>query len=313
MLKRLEQDKDIVIFKGTGKVFCAGGDVKQMIELSLDQRKAGYRNSNRISDLVSNYKKPYAAFMDGVAMGGASYFSIPSRFCIATERTIFAMPETSIGYFNDAGSSFFLPRLRDNLGIYLGLTGARVNGFDVKKFGLATHYIESNKLDDVESKLIFCKSHDEVEQVLKDFVSIPPSTDSELDSVIPKIANCFGAATVEGIYENLHEDASEWAVKTLKTLNRMSPTSLKVSHRNFTLGRTSSLRDCLKREWLLVIQHFIKSDLNEGCRAMLVDKDFKPQWNPKTIYEVSEEQVARFFQPSPDGDELTFEKSQEHF
>lgn len=308
-MKKLELEKDVVIFKGLGKVFTAGGDVKQIASLSVEDLKKGYRDSNRSSDLIFNYQKPYVALMDGLAMGGATYYSLPGKYCVATERTVYSMPETAIGYFNDAGSSYFLPRLSNNFGFYLGMTGARVKGFDLKKVGLATHYIESAKLDEVETEIVICKTHEEVARVLDKFSSIAPSTASELDKIMPVINNCFGAATVEEIFENLKSDGSEFATKTLKTLNKMSPTSLKVTHRNLTLGKTSTLRECLKREWLLVIQHVIKSDMPEGARAMLIDKDFKPKWNPKTVQEVTEEHVARFFNPSPAGDELTFESN----
>lgn len=308
-MKRLESEKEIVIFKGLGKVFTSGGDVKQIAGLPLEEVKDGYRNSDRTSDLIANYKIPYVSLMDGLAMGGATYYSLPGRFCVVTERTVFSMPETAIGSFNDSGSSYFLPRLAHNFGIYMGLTGARVKGFDLKKVGLATHYIESEKLEDLEEKLSVCKTHDDVAKILQTFSFDPSSKETELDSIIPRIDKCFGGATVEEIYENLQHDGSDWAMKTVKILDKMSPTSLKVTHKNLLLGRISSLRDCLKREWLLVIHHSLDSDLKEGCRALLVDKDFKPQWNPKTIKEVTEEQVERFFQPSPDGDELTFEIS----
>lgn len=304
---KLESEKNIVIFKGLGKVFTVGGDVKQIASFPLEELKTGYKNSNRISDIISNYKIPYVAFMDGVAMGGATYFSLPGRYCVVTERTVYAMPETAIGYFNDAGSSFFLSKLKNNLGFYLGLTGARLKGFDLKKAGLATHYIESGKLDDVEEKLIVCKTHVDVAKTLGAFSSEPSSKETELDSIIPRIDKCFGGATVEEIYENLQRDGSDWALKTVKILDKMSPTSLKVTHKNLMLGRTSSLRDCLKREWLLVIQHVINSDMKEGCRALLIDKDFKPKWNPPSIKDVTAAHVDRFFQPSPAGDELTFD------
>lgn len=213
------------------------------------------------------------------------------------------------GYFNDAGSSYFLPRLQNHFGFYLGLTGARVKGFDLKKVGLATHYIESGKLEEVESRLIECKSHDDVGRTLAEFSSDPASTETELDAIMPTINKCFGGATVEEIYEKLQQDGSDWAIKTVKILDKMSPTSLKVTHRNLVLGRTSSLRDCLKREWLLVMQHVTDSDLKEGCRALLIDKDFKPRWNPKSISDVTQERVDRFFKLLPSGEELTFETS----
>lgn len=192
-------------------------------------------------------------------------------------------------------------------GMFIGLTGTRLKAYDVKKVGLASHYINSSRLEDLEKELIACKSHNDIERVLMKFSSKPSTTETELDLITPRIDQCFDGDSVEEIYENLHHDGSDWAMKTIRTLNKMSPTSLKVSHRTIKSGRKMPARDCLKMEYLVCINHFENSDLKEGCRAILIDKDFKPNWNPKTIQEVSEANVARFFKPLADGDELTFE------
>lgn len=306
LLLEMEKDKDVVIVKGSGKVFSAGGDVK---ELSTDPSKgiSMYKCAGRSFDLISNYKKPYVGFIDGTAMGGAAIYSMSGKYRIVTERTSFSMPENTIGYFNDGGSSYFLSRLDHNLGLYIGLTGAPINGTDMKKYGLATHFIMSYKLDEVEQSLIKCKTHDDVERILNEnSSSYPLSIASELDLVLPNIKKCFSALTVEEIYENLHLDGSDWAKKTLAALDRKSPTSLKVSHRSITSGRNISLRDCLKMEMRLTVHHMENSDLKEGVRALLIDKDFKPKWNRKTVYDVTRDDVDRFFGPISDAHELTF-------
>lgn len=301
----MENLKKVVIFKGSGKIFCAGGDVKEIVNLDIEQTKEAYRSAGRTFDLLSKYKIPFITLVDGLAMGGAATFAVPARYRIATERTSFGMPETAIGYFNDAGGSYFLPRLPKNFGVYLGMTGVRVNGFDMKKVGLSSHFVESSKLEDLEKQLIDCRGHEEVSKVLQKFETVPESIETELDTVLPKIESCFGASTVEEIFDRLARDGSGWATKTLAILNKMSPTSLKVTHRSITLGRSLSLRECMNMEYRLVIQHNIKSDLKEGCRAVLVDKDFKPKWDPQTLPEVTEEKVARFFMPMPN--EFIFE------
>lgn len=307
ILKVLEHEKDIVIFKGSGKAFCAGGDVKQFIGNTEEQGKEAYRNSGRTCDLLANYKKPYIALADGVAMGGASVYAQTGKYRIVTERTVFAMPETAIGYFNDAGASYFLPRLDNNLGFYLGMTGARLKGFDLKKVNLASHFIESSKMDELEKQLIGCKTHNEVQKVLNEFSTAPMSSASELDSLIPRIKKCFGGATVEEIYENLCLDGSDWAKNTIKVLNKMSPTSLKVVHRELTLGKTLSRRDCYRMEFRLVANQATGNDMGEGVRALLIDKDMKPKWNPKSLEEISDEHIEKFFGPTIKGEELTFE------
>lgn len=174
----------------------------------------------------------------------------------------------------------------------------------MKKVGLATDYVESHKLDELESALITCKTNEDVGGILKKFSSDPISTATELDPFFPKVKKCFGSETVEKIYENLQEDGSDWAQNTLKILQRMSPLSLKVVHRSLQMAKTLSLQDCLKMEYRLAIHHNAKSDLIEGCRAVLIERDFKPKWSRKSIYDVTEEDVARFFQMLPDGDEL---------
>lgn len=186
----------------------------------------------------------------------------------------------------------------------MGMTGARINGYDMKKIGLATHFVESKRLEELEVALLNCGPEEDIGEVISRFSSAPIAT--ELDSLLPRINKCFDGDSVEEIYKNLHLDGSDWAMDTIKVLNQKSPTALKLTHRNIKLGKNSTLHDCLRREYRVGIHHCIDSDLKEGVRAILIDKDFKPKWNPETIQQVTEEHVARFFQPLPDGDELSF-------
>lgn len=304
----METKKSHVIIKGAGeKAFSAGGDIKEVSTNSIDYVKDVFRHMYWNYDLVATYKKPYVAIMDGITMGGASPFSIPAKYRIVTERTMYAMPETAIGFFNDAGASFFLPRLRFNVGVYMGLTGARMTGYDVKKVGLATHFVESKRLEDLEKALLACKTDEDIGKAISKHSSVPATHETELDSNLSRIDKCFDGDTVDEIYENLHLDGSDWAMDTIRTLNKMSPTSLKVTLHSITLGKTSSMRDCFTKEYRLAIHHAMGSDLKEGVRALLVEKDLKPKWNPKTLHDVTEAHVERFFKPLPDGDELTFE------
>lgn len=309
MFKGLEDQKDVVMMKGVGKVFCSGGDVKQIVSGPVPDVIGGYWKSFRTYDTIASYKKPYISLVDGLAMGGAAVYSTQNKYRVATERTMFAMPECSIGYFCDSGATYFLSRLEKNFGVFMGMTGYRVKGYDMKKVKLATHIIESSKLDDVEKALVECHTHAEVAKILDNFESLPTSAASELDEIIPKVEKCFGASTVEEIFKNLEQDGSKWAKETIKVLNRMSPTSLKVTHRSINLGRHLSVRDCLRMEVRLVYHHIkVKKDLSEGCRAVLIDKDFKPKWNPSSIHDVTDEAVNSYFGPIPEELELTFER-----
>ena len=285
--------------KGSGKVFSSGGDVIQISSSPYQKVLHGYRYSAKTVELLSNYKIPFIVFIDGLAMGGAATYCTPGKYRVVTERTSFAMPETSIGLINDASSNFFLSRLPRNFGTFMGMTGYRVKGYDMLKVGLGSHFIENSKLDDLETELIECRSHKDVTKVLDCFASAPQTMESELDTNLPLIEKCFSALTVEGIFENLREDGSEWATKTLKTLNRMSPTSLKVTHRNINLGRNLSLRECLKME-IRIVHNLLtsSSDFKEGIRAA-IEKDNNRNWQPKTINEVSDEHVESFLKLAP--------------
>lgn len=310
LISKAEHRKNLIIVKGSGKIFCAGGDIKELERSSTDHAYSVYSLGCRSYDLIANYKIPYVVLIDGITMGGGAFYAISGKYRIATERTAFSMPETIIGYFNDAGSSYFLSRLDNNFGLYLGLTGISVKGFDMKKIGLATHFIKSEKLDELENNLVQCKTSEDVERILVESASDPPSIVTEVDEILPKVRKCFSGTTVEEIYEKLQEDGSEWAKNTLNSLKLKSPTSLKVSHRSISAGRSMSLRDCLKMEMRLTINHStIGGDVKEGVRAILVDKDMKPNWSRKSIYEVTDKDVDRFFQPIPMKYELNFEES----
>lgn len=273
----------------------------------LSMTKERFRNEFRSFHLISKYTKPFVAIIDGVTFGGACIFSMPGKFRIATERSIVSMRETSVGFSGASGASYFLSRLRSNVGVYLAMTGFRLRGFDLKKIGLATHFVESKKLKSLEKDLEAITSSDDIGKIIAGYSAIPMTFDTEFDRVVPKIERCFDAGSVEEIYENLRKDGSKWAKETIKLLDLKSPTSLKVCHRQLYLGKMLTLKECLKMEFRIAVQHVIESDMKEGCRAILFDKDDNPKWNPSTLAEVTKEQVERFFSPVPDNDELEFE------
>lgn len=313
VLSHLQSRVTHVIIRGAGnKAFSAGGDILQLSTSKYEFSKDILRYTLASFAIVSNFKVPYIAIMNGITMGGGSSYSIAGKYRIATERTIYAMPETLIGFFNDAGASFFLPRLPNNIGIYLGLTGARLKGFDVKKVGLATHYVESRKIEDLEKALISCKNEKEIVEVIESFTSTPEDEKSEIDEITVKIDKCFAADSIEKIYENLEKDGSHWAENTIQTLNQMSPTSLKVSLRNMVEGKKLTLHECLTLDYRVGAHHLIKSDLKEGVRALLIDKDLKPKWNPGTVEDVTENHVERFYKPLPLQDDLEFQNHLKH-
>ncbi|XP_045461435.1 3-hydroxyisobutyryl-CoA hydrolase, mitochondrial isoform X1 [Harmonia axyridis] len=298
-LQKWEKDgKVCVIVKGAGeKSFCAGGDVKNIV---LDGMKGGklghefFREEYAMNGMIGNYKIPYIALIDGIVMGGGVGLSVHGKYRVATERSLFAMPETQIGLFPDVGGSYFLPRLKGKIGSYLALTGERLKGADLLKAKIATHYITSNKLQDLENAIVQCQSASEIERTLDKF-SIQDNNPFVLEPVIDKIDACFSSNSVEQIFERLEKDGSDWAIKTLGKLKKMSPTSLKVTLKIINEGKKLSLIEALQVEYRVAVGCLSHHDFYEGVRALLVDKDQNPKWKPSTVREVTDDIVDRHF------------------
>lgn len=293
----------MIIKSENDQAFNHASRLQELAESSVDRVKDQLRHAYRGFHLIATYKVPYIAFLDGLG----TVLSMSAKYRVATEKTVFATPEAQFGFFNDSGASFFLPRLNDNVGIYMGLTGAKVEGFDMKKVGLASHFIESKYARDLEQALINCESHEKVESVLEDFSFTPKSLETKLDEHLEGIRKSFSGLTLEQIVDSLKTQGSDWAKDTIETLGRMSPTSLKVCHRHLNLGRHMSLEDCARMEWRLSAHFATKSDFHEGYQAMIIKKNLKPNWIPERIEDVTDFHLSRFFGPLSDGDELTFE------
>ncbi|KAF5273022.1 hypothetical protein FQR65_LT04764 [Abscondita terminalis] len=307
MLKEWEDKKSIIIVKGAGeKAFCAGGDVRAIVESGMKGGKLGFEffcKEYSLNGYIGRYKKPYIAVIDGIVMGGGVGLSVHGLYRIATERSIFAMPETAIGLFPDVGGSYFLPRLQGKLGLFLALTGHRLTGSDVYKAGIATHYCESKSLDELEQALLECNNLEDIKRVLNKF-NVNDEKPFSLQPNLDTINKCFGASTVEGILQELEGDGSDWAKGVLKTLGKMSPTSLKLSFRILEQGSALSLDNCLQMEYRAAVGCLKNKDFYEGVRALLIDKDQKPKWSPSSVAEVSNSTIASYFNKLPENQEL---------
>lgn len=303
-LKKWESDNetDIVIIKGAGdKAFCAGGDIRAVTEAGKVGESLAqdfFREEYILNNAIGSYRKPYIALIDGITMGGGVGLSVHGRFRVATEKTLFAMPETAIGLFPDVGGGYFLPRLQGKLGLFLALTGFRLKGRDVQKAGVATHFVESKKIPDLQKELVDLKSPsaEDVSRVLDSYQS-QSSLDAEKPFILKKhlsdIDRLFSASSVEGIVKNLKTDGSEFAKKQTETLSKMSPTSLKITLKQLQAGAALSLQDVLVMEYRLSQACMRGCDFYEGVRAVLVDKDQNPKWNPPTLEEVSDQMVEQ--------------------
>ncbi|KAM9447630.1 3-hydroxyisobutyryl-CoA hydrolase, mitochondrial-like isoform 1-T1 [Salvelinus alpinus] len=313
-LKKWETDKetDIVIVKGAGgKAFCAGGDIRAVTEagkIGDALAKNFFREEYILNNAIGTYQKPYVALIDGITMGGGVGLSVHGRFRVATEKTMFAMPETAIGLFPDVGGGYFLPRLQGQLGLFLALTGFRLKGRDVQRAGVASHFVESQKIAALEKELVDLKtpSIEDVSRVLDSYQKWS-SLDAEkpfvLEQHIDLIDKLFQSNSVEGIVHNLKTDGSPFAQKQAETLAKMSPTSLKITFKQLQVGRTMSLQEVLVMEYRLSQACMVKgSDFYEGVRAVLVDKDHSPKWSPSTLKEVSEQSVEDCFSSLGDHD-----------
>lgn len=291
-----------VMIRGAGeKAFCAGGDVVALHQPGNDKLIVEFfRDEYRLNRTIFRYPKPYLALIDGFTMGGGVGVAILGRYRVATERTMFAMPETGIGMFPDVGGTYFLPRLPGELGMYLALTGARLKAADCVHAGLAEAVISSARNEALQSGMAEGHMPDELLPTLRDEAA--PAGLADHREVIDR---CFAGGSVEEIMACLAAEGGEWAAKTLATMRRMSPTAMKIAHRQLREGAKLDFEDCMILEYRLSQRVARGHDFPEGVRAVLVDKDMSPKWEPPTLAEVTDTDIDGVFAPLPDGD-LTF-------
>lgn len=217
-LSQWQKTKTLILIKGAGeKSFCAGGDVRSLVEASDPSLGRNFFRTEYITNhMIGTLKIPYVALIDGITMGGGVGLSVHGRYRVATEKTLFAMPETAIGLFPDVGGSYFLPRLAGKLGLYLALTGARLKGKDVLHVGVATHYCDSAKIPEVEKAILELKNANDVGNLLNELCPVDSTSEFSLAKHLSHINKCFAAPTIEGILANLDQDKSEWAQKTIQ-------------------------------------------------------------------------------------------------
>lgn len=299
----------VLIDHASGRGFCAGGDIRMLAESgardAIDARRF-FHAEYRLNHLLFEYPKPVLAIMDGVVMGGGVGISLPAPFRIATERTTFAMPETGIGLFPDVGGGWHLPRLPGRSGLWLALTGARLKAADCVALGLATHFVESAKLEGLKAVLseTAADGGDAIEDVLATF-----QTDPGLAPVAEhreRMDACFGGVSVEAIRDALEADGSDWAREQSSTLRAKSPQTLKVAFRQLKIGgELPSFADNMAMEYRIGSRVVRRPDFLEGVRAVIIDKDNAPAWSPATIDAVGDDLLDEIFAPLPADEEWT--------
>ncbi|MEQ8194588.1 MAG: enoyl-CoA hydratase/isomerase family protein [Rhodospirillales bacterium] len=289
-----------VIVRGAGgRAFCAGGDIRAVYDANLRGDtafcRALFREEYTLDYEIGTFAKPYIAFMDGIVMGGGCGISVHGRHRIATEKTLLAMPETGIGFFPDVGASYFLPRCPGRIGLYLGLTGARLAAPDILYAGLADALVPSGRLDDLADAVVAGKTP---EEAIANFAAEPPA--SKLETMRPTIDRCFAESDLAGMIGALERaaEAGEPDGETVPArLDGKSPFSLKLSHKLLSIKDNLSLLDSLILDYRLSCRVTARGDFREGVRAVLVDKDSRPQWSPTTIESVNDAEIAACFEP----------------
>ncbi|KAK2588541.1 hypothetical protein KPH14_006320 [Odynerus spinipes] len=305
ILKEWESSKKLVIIKGSGdRAFCCGGDLNIMKSVQPENATLPgifFNTAYKLYHLVGTYKIPIVAFMNNITMGGGAGISIHNKYRVVTERSIFAMPEATIGFFPDGGCTYVFPRLQGQLGLFLGLTGYRLKGIDIIYSGIATHYILAERLQDLEQELLSCDSMN-IDEILEKYRANTDGLEFSLAPYMDKINTYFSADSVEEIIGRLQNDGSEWSRKIIKTLEKMSPASLKITHRALREGKELRFDDCIKMEYRLarsLINTY--SDFYEGFKIIIEEKGRTPNWQQKSLREVTPDDVLkRFVSLSPE-------------
>jgi len=279
--------------------FCAGGDIRALAESVAGDSVAArefFFTEYRLDHLLFVYPKPVLTVMDGVTMGGGVGVSWGARYRIATERTTFAMPETGIGLFPDVGGGWFLPRLHGATGLWLALTGARLKSADCELLGIATDVIEAADLPELKAR--FVADPAAVETILAELEADPGPAPIAIHR--DGIDRLFGQPSVEAIVAALESDGGDWAAAQLGILETKSPLSLKTAHRQFVAGAgMADFAQVMAMEMRIAAHLVAAHDFTEGVRAVIVDKDGQPRWDPATLETVTPATLDAVFAPLP--------------
>ena len=294
----------VLIDHAEGRGFCAGGDVALVRRSALEDGGAAGRAfffaEYRLNHLLFTYPKSVVAFMDGVTMGGGVGISQPAKYRVATENTLFAMPEGAIGLFPDVGGGWYLPRLKGRTGAFMALTGARLDGAECLWAGLATHYLTSERLPEAKARIV--EAPGEIAAILDELSAPPPG--ARIAGNAEKIDRLFAADSLEAILAALEAEPSEWAAKELKAVASKCPATSKVALRELAEGaRRTDFAAEMRAEYRIAARMMLRPDFAEGVRAVLIDKDNAPAWNPATPEGVTGEMLDEIFAPLAENDE----------
>lgn len=283
----------VVFDSNSDKAFCAGGDVRAIYDaIKVQDYHLAFQffyDEYQLNHLIFSFPKPIISLIDGIIMGGGAGLAMNGTYRVVTERTIFAMPETAIGFFPDVGAGYFLNRCPGKIGLYLALSGTKISAGDCLYSKLATHGVLKSQLDNLKDQLINDQSN--LQDILKKHHVVLGQSD--LASHQSAIDRYFSQPTIEKCVQALQTDVEEWPQKVLETLSKRSPTSLKVTFSYMQKMIEANFKQVMQQT-LVLSQFFVKSyDFQEGVRAVLVDKDQQPKWQPDTLASINSKLVEQ--------------------
>jgi enoyl-CoA hydratase len=292
----------LILLEGSGeRGLCAGGDIRGLYESARaggDLGRIFWREEYILNARIARFPKPYVAFMDGIVMGGGIGLSAHGSHRVVTDKSKVGMPEVGVGFFPDVGGTWLLSRAPGELGTYFGLTGTAMTGADALAAGLADVVVASNQLPSLREALAQAPRHAsgaDVRAIIDRFAGrnlVAPIATQQ-----PLIDALFSQDSIEEIVIALAHQTDEFAQKTLQTILGNSPTGLKLTLKLLRLARNStSLEECLVREYRAALEIFVGHDFPEGIRAAVIDKDRNPHWSPARIEDVTPEIIARYFE-----------------
>jgi len=304
----------VVVLEGSGeRGLCAGGDIRALYKSSQmngDLGKVLWREEYVLNARIKKFPKPYVAFMDGIVMGGGVGLSAHASHRVVTERTTLAMPEVGLGFFPDVGGTWLLSHAPGEIGTYFGLTGQTMNGPDAVYAGFADAVVPSSRLAglrDVLTKARPGSTASEIRALIDGFAT--GETAGPVAAMRATIDRWFSYDRMQDIIAALTRDRSKLAQSTLKTLGEKSPRGMVVALKLLRLARqSSSLEECLVREYRAALEVFRSDDFREGVRAAVIDKDRNPKWSPPRIEDVTPDMIAPYF-ANIGADELVFDQS----
>lgn len=296
--------KAVMIQGAGGKAFAAGGDIQRLYNAMSDPADdypvPFFAEEYALNRKIKHFPKPYIALYNGIVMGGGVGVSVHGSHRIATDATMFAMPETGIGFFPDVGGAYFLPRLKHGLGAYLALTGDRLDGGDCVREGLADAYLPAAKAGALIAALA---AADDAEAAIASVAE--PAPEGRLAATRATIASCFDQPHIGGVLEALTGTDTDWAAKQTAAIAAKSPLSLAITWEQLQRGAGLDFDACLVLEYRMALACCSNGEFREGVRALIVDKDNAPKWRHADVAVVPADEIAAHFAAPAAGD-LTF-------